>query len=537
MKLDTRRFYSESGAIALLPMIMVLAFSAMVVFGYLSVSQNVLGRMNSKREGEQAIDNVMNRVSSLMAIRDGSSCDTGVMNAILKVRDLSNPTSVAFVKSFSTTGASLKTINCVLLSDEATKLVSLQIKFFSLNTDQDLAQLSRTIKITVSGQSTRFANNISVERLMRIRVANLAQNAIVFWGSNTKNKIQIDSGAALTVSGSTLVAVDDPNTPFTFQGFVTGLSLPYNGQIIFKKGVYTNSIYATTGADALLQKSIASVFTEGLQTNFLPGVPLPLFSSSDPAYAGVDSVWQNDIDYEYVYGSSMAPLPQYPGATSMVDSAHLYTNKGAKPKIPDASTTQNVSDTCRGRDDNQGSIRAMVLLQQSHTVTIDFTSSSEPTAGTDAFCGLVMAKTLIVKLRGDANLFGHFFVGKLKVEGTGTLQIVDPESASDIILPPVGHGFDLLRRQLLALQIFIGQAFYVPLSYNPSFAFSSYPQFIPQPIYKQLKPDSPGANPTWPTSLDSSVRTTDPKAASPASSLFSSGAGTNNLVFTPEVIL
>lgn len=573
----------ERGAISILPLLFIMVISAMGVFTYLQLSFKTIGRIHSKRIAEEIAFNVANRLSSRLSQRLDNSCQFAA--EMTAIRNYDNKTPPVVEATYSP----VNTIPCFLDDPlEAAVLQSLEITIRPLPSDNDIPSMSRMVRIRVVARNyvdprkPMEQTHAVADRLVNLRVASLGQHTLVFVGGGAGNKIQVGNGVKLEVIGSTYIASQDPAEAVTLDNFISGGPLPYGNHVTFKNTVFTRSQNVSTSQPRFNQRLIRAVFNGGIETSVHSDIPLPIYTAPPP-------VWQKNIDYSYMYDkgsgngeSDMAPLPEVGGGKiSQISDDYKFNAAAASfTVIPSADVLPVLAETCASSDYDRGDIKPMVVLRANQSFTIDFSRNPMPAVATpnfaDMFCGLVRAQTLRIIIKGDTTLYGHFFVNRLEVSGSGTLRLIDPEHSKNAppTLEPVG-GFTNLRRQMKALEVYLGQPFFLPLARTPAAAFANLSEYQPRevsyaftngcptasnvptaevpfpPSCACVKPDG-SATPDpnilcWPYSISSANRdvsipatATDPATPlAPAENMFRSGQGgaASGLIFTSEVVL
>lgn len=470
---------NQSGMAAVIALLVVLGLGSFLILGYLTGGNQALGRIHNRQQGERAVLNIFNRIVIRLSTKPDSSC--AFSSQMTAIRDLNNPSPPSIRVDESPVGA----LNCLIDSADAQEVRKITIGVTPMVSSRDLVSLSRMVRIQIEAITT--ANQkVTQQKVIKLRAASLGRHSLVLTGSAGEAKFQINSGAVVDVYGKTYVAGASPSDRLNLGVFAAG-GVPYDQRLFFHGPVLTRAKAVTVPSQGLTQNQLSSVFLQGINTGVFNSVPIPT------EYAP-QGTWNLKIDYKNVYFREGVPLPELPSGylATAADGNQFDSVAASVATVPSRNMIGlgETAKTCDSIDTDLGSIWPMVVLRSNDDFTVDFTRNTNFGSSSDIFCGLVRAKRLFVRIRSGvrARLIGHFFVDSVTVTGSGSLSIIDPEQTEIVpaeLAPP--SGFVHIARQLKALEVFVGQPFFVPLALNPQTSLAlnpaeDVPSFLPHSI-------------------------------------------------------
>lgn len=271
----------------------------------------------------------------------------------------------------------------------------------------------------------------------------------------------------------------------------------YGKNIFYKLPVFIKS------PSMQLPKIYNSNFVDNLKIQFAGGIRNNIFNQVQNFWIDLDQYWQWNIDHSKLYDGSGYILPVPGMALREVGSTggnfYSYPKANQNEVNQDQSPsnildTQYIASTCS----NEGlQAKTFIFMNKDKDLIIDFRGSTKDLDKLPIFCGLVMAKNIIIKLQTTDSTLPHMLMGlfivkeQIKIEGgNGNIYFVNPLEQNSL---PMGLA-NFLDNSIQLTQISnisqlatnIGKNFTLPVYINPTMAHSQFRAFTPAGIKSDL---------------------------------------------------
>lgn len=475
--LKHRSLNNNNGSILMIMMMGVVVM--MVVAGMMFYVKNstdaltyILTKGSTRAMTEEVIGNILEVYSQPL---EGTTCDSGLVAAAVAFRDFSNPAPATYTWETNPTNSStpptVSAKNCIVNSQLAAQLERVTLVITPMPASDDLVDARRELRLEIRLQKKNAVVAQSVIRHYTLSLLSLDRYGVIF-NSSLATAFDISSDSQLHVDS--FVLHSNKSTPFSITQVAGYSVLP---SVIFKQMFFTLADRVNAQAGMSLAK-FNTVFEKGLIDRHLPNVVN--FPTTYSAYT-----WTEPIDYQFVYPNvggiqDLSPLPRLAGPkiSSNGDGNRYDAGKANIVSFPNSSVMSALTDTCEVGVTASAISKILVLYRGDADVTLDFAGET----GVLRFCGLLKVKKLHVKLQSGKThyLFGKFYFQDIKVTGGGTLYIVDPELDTQL-----SQNYDAyvsmtdLRRELKSIEVYIANAFYMPINKDITALHDNYKYRLP----------------------------------------------------------
>ena len=322
----------------------------------------------------------------------------------------------------------------------------------------------------------------------RIDVLTMDRYGVIFTNSSSGDMFTIPNGSKVRISSPVL---------FDYSGRAAGAPLPLknlmvfpvNGRLIFGKEAFTTAPSLNSNAAVisfLTTKTIYEVFKQGLVYGQLPGGGV--FKTPYEINA---SQWTELLDFSEIQDSYA--LPNQSPMAIIWNAPYTVHSYDAKPgnnsdtasiynRIYGAGGQNKLLESCRPATDiTSGPYPLLIHNNRTVDFTIDFTTNTD-VDHPPVFCGLIVAKDLIIKLNGQnsaQDYYRHHIIGKFILSGkviimnAGSLDIHDLSTFTDEAVDYSVITMDIanLRTQFFNQKYYSTQNFFLPF-------FDTYPTLL-----------------------------------------------------------
>lgn len=428
--------------IVVLPLLLILTVGALYFFNYTQSMSSGLRYVTLKSQMHEHANIVFENVSKHLGLGASPCLNLDPFYAFSAMA----PVNVKI--------DSLDVLKSCFIGDSSMEIYdqfSLELARIPSAQDASIGETSvrAVLKLRTRNMTSVPVLKLDQEKVYNVKISSLARFTLFFRGVSGP-LIKIPVGAKLWVYGDVMkggadsLKLNSLSSPSYING---GAEFEFLGKF-FTHGPL--EIFEDGVAEKVLSVFKGGVFP-GAMSEFLD---IPSMDASP--------VWNQDIDYHYVYKGGMGyPLP------SSIPSAHgagenvVDATLAAVKNFPHPDIIDDLSQTCESSTDPmRGDVKPMIIYQKDSDVSLDLTNGK-------LFCGFVIAKTLKVKIADDqvSGLIGHFNVANLVIEGNGRLYILNPFSVRDTpedLSLPAGMNLSEVARQLYAQKASIAKNFFLP---------------------------------------------------------------------------
>jgi hypothetical protein len=331
----------------------------------------------------------------------------------------------------------------------------------------------------------------------RIDVLTMDRYGVIFTNSSAGDMFTIPSGSNLNINSPVLFDYSGraAGTPLALKNLMV---FPVNGRLIFGKEAFTTAPSLNSNAAVisfLTTKTIYDVFKQGLVYGQLPGGAV-----FKPPYEINNSQWTELLDFTDIENNYALPN-QSPTAIIWNDPLVVHTyGIPAGDNSNTASIYNRIAGVTSGKENTllnscrpatditSGPYPLLIHNNRTAAFTIDFTTNTD-VDHPPVFCGLIVAKDLIIKLNGQnsaQDYYRHHIIGKFILSGkviiinAGSLDIHDLSTFTDEAVDYPGITMDIanLRTQYFNQKYYSTQNFFLPF-------FDTYPTLLSTDIALQ----------------------------------------------------
>lgn len=514
---------NQNGQLVAVLAIGVVVFGSMFyMWKHVNLSQKSYQKQNDKVELEIISINILERVKNALAGK--TNCLTGDLR---KFKNLKSQQ----IKKESQQYTNLQTIsNCLIPMDEKAMLSKINLEINTADIpNPDLLQTNLQISLEILSKDKK--SSLKRHRNVNLTVASLASFGIMQTSPNFVSPlIAIDPGATAHIYSRTFIRSDQN----------VNINNLYLKNVFYKMPIFIK-------ASAMkLPAAYSASYIDSLKNQLGGGIRSNAFSQVQNFLTDYPAYWNWDIDVSKLYDGSgyLLPVSGMALKETGVTGGNFYnslkasfTEVNQKQNSTNALESSFIASTC---EDTGLQAKTFIFMNASKDFTIDFTGSDKAFDKLPIFCGLIMAKNLIIKLDSkDAKLphllMGLFFVSnQIQIIGTsGSVYFVNPLEQNP--LPPqlmglLDKNFQLSQiKNISQLSTNIGKNFTLPIYKSPSQAHQKFkgltPASLKDPALDLLaKTDCPTPSSSSHYCWKSTVTKPDPL-------LIFDNNGLNNLIF------
>ena len=365
--------------------------------------------------------------------------------------------------------------------------------------DLSLGQTSirAELKLSIKDTTTELNLNLQDTRLLRIRVSEFSEFALVILDTSAPTFIEIADNSKLDVFGETFLNISDYPSQKSFELNNLLGSNPLNKLVTFMDSFFTIGDSTIIAQNFLSLKDFQIVFRKGINYNYLANAQMPTLSNT---------IWNQKIDY-----GNNALGTNYP----LLENMNSYdSSRGELTRFPDNINFPQLNVTCGGQNQDKllnGAIKPLVLYKLGEVIFL----KSKPS---DLFfCGYIIADTLDIEVPINETflMIGSFWTKKLIIHGGGGVVIYNPMSSEETpintnTLSTISSSLSSVIQQLLIARVTLAYNFFMPLleqGSTPPLPWSILKNNSPntvspyEPIFVESDPDYPGKY-RWKNKID-----------------------------------
>ncbi len=378
-------------------------------------------------------------------------------------------------------------------------------------TEPNYSTLSNFIStdILVRFKLNKKENVLKYQLKYRIDVLDLSRFGLIF--RNTSTKLFELASPKSRVKVNALSLFDSPDRISAFQNptFIPAIPLSYlinlpdTSRLIYNRPVYLAAkqvkVDSTLASNFLKNQTLYSSFRAGISTNRMEGIGKAPYDVNPDQWEDMFDYKQIDEFYplpktsqkpSMIWNVAMqSPIKTYNQTTDLLSTDQIYNQINPGPDLGKKTLIQSCLDA--------NSLSAepyplFIFKDFTKDFTIDFTGNNSA-AWPPVFCGLIIAKNLIIKLNNSVttapfyhhHIIGKFILsGKIRVENDGQLFIHDLLHFTE---DQVQYSLELdatnLRTQMYNQKFYSSQNFMLPF-------------FKDESVYQSITTDSHRQDPT-----------------------------------------
>lgn len=499
----------------------VVIAGSLYMWKSVNLSQKSYKRQNEKVELKIIAFNILERTKNALAGK--TNCPAGTFN---QFRDFRAQQTASSTSSKFNNLNSIPT--CLIATEEKAQLAQIDLEITTVEKpNPDILQAGIQISVDITSKDKK--SSFRKHQIANLSVASLASFGVMQTSQTmTTPLFKIDQGVNAHIYARTFLR-SNANVPLNFI---------YNENVSYQRPLFLKS------QSINLPTNYTSAYLDTVKSRFVGGVRSNIFSQVRDFSTDSSSYWQWDIDSSRLYDGSGYLLPasgmalkEY-GATG----GNYYTySKALLNEVNQMQSPQNalgssfIASTC----ENSGlQAKTFINMNAARDFIVDFRGSDVLSDRLPLFCGLIMARNLIIKVDDAISvphmMMGLFFVsGQIRIEGTkGNVYFINPLDQNALptqLMGLIDKAIQLNQiKNISQLSTNIGKNFTLPIYKSVS---NSHPSFAPMTPSSLVNTSGLLAKTNCPTPGKSTHFCWKETVTKPDPLLIFTASGLNNLVF------